>query len=539
MVSQTNATAEQRRQVLDAIIKRFNRVGWNLLLAIAPTDYGTSDLSAMPNWRDYTLSDPEPLTQHGIAQAYGMIGERLLNEAGQDARRWMALFDLWGNFDPKWRVSASKCLEEAVTYFSGDDRTAFRKRLRDLIQKHEAFSDADWSIDAVSLQPLKAIFESLEPTAATAKHAWLFNRGNHHFLSKMPFPDAEARLLADQRSAAEEIAAGSLPEALIDYARTVELPEAFGHALAASGITDTLKDKLLDLALRVEDSRIEQFAQRMVFVLAETRGVDWLLERFNRAAYEGRPNREILPFAFALPVNKATWDRIAAVGPELDRGYWLRLPVFRIPHAEDFHFVVDKCLSAGRGRAVLEMIGALDAIRVLSVDILRILRAPSTISPAADAGDSIDPAMFTYYVGRVFKRLDDDEAVSEEELAGLEWAYFNALQHSERPARTLHKALSTQPKFFVQLISAVWSSKDDVLSDDPAAFETARAVASHAFRVLEGWMRVPGTDDGGNLHGAALEGWVNEARRLCAEAGRAEVGDSRIGRILSAAPRVR
>jgi hypothetical protein len=184
------------------------------------------------------------------------------------------------------------------------------------------------------------------------------------------------------------------------------------------------------------------------------------------------------------------------------------------------------------------MIGALEAIKFSSADILRILRNPSTISPAGNATDRIDPTMFTYYVGKLFRRLDADERVSEEELAGLEWAYFNALQHSDRPARTLHKALSMQPKFFVQLISAVWSSKDDVLPNDPAASETARATGIQAFRVLDGWSRVPGTDDEGILDGAALEAWVNEARRLCAEAGRAEVGDSRIGRILSAAPRV-
>ena len=535
---QTYATAEQRLRVIDAIVKRFDRVGWNLLIDLAPTDYGSSDISAMPHWRDYSQDDPEPTTQQGIAQAYVAIGERLLGKAGHDPFRWGALLERWANFDLEWRVTAGKRLAEAVTHFSGDDRIAFRERLRSQIDKHEAFSDADWSMDAASLQPLKAIFDTLEPTEVTAKHKWLFNRGNHHFRGGMSFQDAEARLLADQRLAVEEIAAVSSLEALIDYARTLELPETLGHAFAASRISDSRKDELLDLALHAEDPPIEQLAQRMIFVLGEARAVDWLLQRFDRAAHEGRPNREILPFAFALPVNQETWARIAAVGPELDRAYWLRLPIFRIPPEEDFHSVVDKCLWVGRGRAVLQIIGARQDIRVSSADILRVLRDPSTINPTDGGSDPIDPAMFTYYVGHVFKRLDADEGVSEEELAGLEWTYFNALKHSDRPARTLHKALSTQPKFFAQLISAVWASKDDVPPDDPAVFETARAIATQAFRVLEGWSRIPGTDDRGIVDGVALEAWVNEARRLCAEAGRAEVGDSRIGRILSAAPRV-
>jgi len=119
----------------------------------------------------------------------------------------------------------------------------------------------------------------------------------------------------------------------------------------------------------------------------------------------------------------------------------------------------------------------------------------------------------------------------------LEWTYFNTLQHSDRPARTLHKALSAQPRFFVQLLSAVFHSKDEAPPDDPAEFERARAIATQAFRVLEEWKRVPGSDDAGVIDGAALEAWMKEARRLCTEAGRAEVGDSRMGRVLSAAPR--
>jgi hypothetical protein len=524
--------------VLDAIMKRFDRVGWNLLMDLAPTNYGTSSASAMPHWRDYSEDEPEPITRQGIAQAYVAIGERLLAKAGHDAMRWGALLGHWANFGLKWCVTAGQRLAEAAAHFSDDDRITFREKLRALIDKHEAFSDADWSMDAASLQPLKAIFKSLEPTEVTAKHAWLFNRGDHHFRVGMSFEDTEARALADQCSAVEEIAAVTSLDALIDYARTLELPGTLGHAFAASAISDARKDELLELALRVGDPPIEHLAQRMILVLGEARGVDWLWGRVDRAGQERRPDREILPFAFALPANQATWDRIATAGPGLDRGYWLRLRSFLIPRDEDFHVVVDKYLAVGRGRAALEMIGARQDIKVRPADILRVLRDPSTVKVGGDAVDPSDRVMLSYYVGCAFKRLDADETVSEDELVGLEWTYFNALQHSDRPARTLHKALSTQPKFFVELLSAVFASNDNAPPDDPVAFETARAIATQAFRVLDEWMRVPGSDDRGVIDGAALEAWVKEARRLSAEVGLAEVGDSRIGRILSAAPRI-
>jgi len=324
-VPQTYATAQQRLSVLDVVIKRFDRMGWKLLLDLAPTNYGMSHPSAMPHWRDYSQNEPEPITRRGIAQTYVAIGERVLAKAGQNAMRWRALLEHWANFDIGWRVTAGQRLSEAAAHFSDDDRITFREKLRDLINKHEAFSDADWSMDAASLEPLKVIFDSLEPTELTAKHAWLFNRGNHHFRGGVAFEAAEAKLLAEQRSAVEEIAAVTSLGDLIDYARTLERPDAVGLAFATSSIPDVQKDELLDLALRAGDLPIEYLAQRMIFALGEDRGAEWLWRRFNRAVQDGRPEREILPFAFALPVSQATWDRIAVASPELDQGYWRRL----------------------------------------------------------------------------------------------------------------------------------------------------------------------------------------------------------------------
>jgi hypothetical protein len=48
---------------------------------------------------------------------------------------------------------------------------------------------------------------------------------------------------------------------------------------------------------------------------------------------------------------------------------------------------------------------------------------------------------------------------------------------------------------------------------------------------------VPGSDGGGAIDGEALKAWVKQARKLCADAGRGEIGDERIGEILSASVR--
>ena len=54
--------------------------------------------------------------------------------------------------------------------------------------------------------------------------------------------------------------------------------------------------------------------------------------------------------------------------------------------------------------------------------------------------------------------------------------------------------------------------------------------------LLERIDRAPGAGDDGNIDTEKLFVWLTEARRLCAEYGRAEIGDRYIGQLLSNAP---
>jgi DNA-binding XRE family transcriptional regulator len=528
---ETFATAQQRLQVMDAITRRFDRVGWALLVSLAPTPHGISHRSAMPHWRDFSNAEPEPVTRKSLAQTYGAIGTRLLDKAGSDAGRWIALLALWPNFNSSWRAHGEQRLAKAVVSFSEDERLRLRKELRDLIDHHEAFSNAPWAMDAATLSPLKAILRSLEPRDLRARHAWLFNRGNHQFRggTTVSFDDARAALLADQRAAVEALAAAYSPSELIEYAQNLELPGSFGDALVAGSISASVKDELVDLALTHEDSASIELAQRMIMALGAQRGIEWLWNRFDRAARGPNARREALPFAQALPQVQDTWNRIASTSEEVEQEYWRNIYGFSIPKEQDFHFVVDRYLWAGRAHDALTLIAVRRDVKVPSMDVLRVLRDPSIFR-----GSPIPP----HYVEWLFQRLDTDSTLSEEEFVRLEWSYYSALEGSQRPPRTLEGALAKSPQFFVELVSAVFSSKDEVPPENPEMLEGARKVARQAFNVLEKWTRIPGSDEAGKIDPVALEKWVNEARRLCADCGRAEVGDDRIGRILSAAPRV-
>jgi hypothetical protein len=72
-----------------------------------------------------------------------------------------------------------------------------------------------------------------------------------------------------------------------------------------------------------------------------------------------------------------------------------------------------------------------------------------------------------------------------------------------------------------------------VEEEPPKDPERAKTLATQAFDVLHDWARVPGSDDNGLIDAAALEDWVQQARKLLAQSGRGDIGDQRIGQVLA------
>jgi hypothetical protein len=88
----------------------------------------------------------------------------------------------------------------------------------------------------------------------------------------------------------------------------------------------------------------------------------------------------------------------------------------------------------------------------------------------------------------------------------------------------------------VEVLSAVYrSSTEQENTEDEADREQKAAIASHAWTLLQSWHQVPG-EKNGEVDGPVLEAWVKEARRLCEEIGRTDIGDEKIGEMLAWAP---
>ena len=139
-----------------------------------------------------------------------------------------------------------------------------------------------------------------------------------------------------------------------------------------------------------------------------------------------------------------------------------------------------------------------------------------------------------YDIGRLFEKLDQSDDISNERIAQLEVPYIHLMDEWQRqPA--LHREILRQPFVFADFISWVFKRSDGQVDHDVDE-ETRHNRAEAALTVLWSLRELPGQDDAGVVQADALGTWVNEARRLCQERDRGDIGEEQIGQILANAP---
>lgn len=537
---QTYATPEQRLKVIDRVLREVPATGWKLLLNLAPRTHDSSEPSSKPNWRDFTPDEPEVITWQSVGRAAEEIGARLLDAVQDDPDRWVTLIDRWASFGPDWRARAARQVQAlAAGPLDPAGAEALRDKIRDFVQRHRGFSDAEWALAEADLAPLDAALEALAPVSVEDRVRWLFKPGARARRPGIGWREQEDALEADQTEAAQSLVEALDLDALIVFASTVTLHRALGVAVSRTSAPAAFKAALLKRGLRSLDPVEADLGFGLLYGLRHDAGAgaDAWAETLWRQAIAGDWGETAeARIVGSLPTTPATWAAIDARSPSLALAYWKTVSTYRLPDDVDPAQVVDRLSAAGRNRDAVAWLGNIIE-REPDSDLL--IRALHAAAGAEEPLEDNDATMFSYYVGLIFGRLDQDPDVSEAAIVSLEWTYFQALRHSERPPRTIHRAMARDPELFCFFITLIYlPAKDsDVEEPDPEDAEKAAALASQAYSVLHEWAHVPGADDEGRIDGVALEAWVKAVRKQLKAVGRGDIGDSKIGEILSAARR--
>ncbi len=533
----TTATVDQRFAAIDRLRTSAPDIAWEVMISMLPDGHGSQIVQRGPQFRTWKTSEPV-VTHAEYRDVVRRVSERLLIDAGASVGRWTELIDHFDHLAWDTHESVRDRLAELATQLQNEsDRREVWDRLRSFVARHRQFADANWSLPESVLATLDPLVEMFVPQDARQRHGWLFAGGRIElgdFRRRDNFEEYDAEVDRRRTSAIGEIYETGGLKAVIDFGSTAAYPGQVGLALARYSPTDE-HDTALLVYLGAEPDSLSSVA--FAFFGERFRQRGW---HYIESALQQEPARNAPLVAARLL--RSTWEPIEAanradrLGSEVADAFWREFSYFGL--GQEFEGVLDvaaRLNSVGRHAAALDFL-AMYARRRNDPDYAEAI-ATSLEGLMAEGGTDSEAVRLSEYEFEILLRVIAEyrDLVGRERAVRLEWFFLPALGF-DPDAPNLHRTLSEDPAFFVQMVSLIYRPAHPNPDEPQEPTEALRRAADNAFRLLHSWHRAPGVNDQGEMNGAALRSWVAEARRLLAEADRVAVGDDEIGQSLVAAP---
>lgn len=523
----TSAQLSIKMQAIDVIADQLPEVAWRLIPSLWSND-SVITIPREPRFRDWKPENPKVLIREYI-KYLEHLATVAIDLAGQDADRWARLVEHLTPLPASDRTQILEALERFTTsaLLGADQRLVLWQALRNEINRHRRFADADWAMEEPILSRMETIAQKIDPKDDVRRYAHLFSWHVDLPEASADYRTNEATLNELRDAAVRDTISRTSIDGLRALALAVPEPQLLGWSigkLAEDNLTPHLATWL--------SSSIENL-QRVAVFWAEHKlrqhGIEWLQDTLALPEMADEHRRRTL--VAVAPETSAMWDTIEARYPDLADAYWANFNPWRIEPA-DAHRAATELISRRRPWTAVEVLARAlhqdqESGKWLDSDLVdKVLRA------AADAGRQESATLDGYTISRLLDYLSK-QGFDSSSLADYEFAFFHLLERHRHEFRYLYGKLGDEPDFFVQLVTLAFRAKNEPRRHRD---DRSQELAQRAFSVLRKWRRLPGQRDDRSIDGDHLLRWVQGARLSLSEAGRADIGDEQIGQALAASP---
>ena len=534
---QTAASLNERMQSLETLMKRFPDVGWQLCIEQLDPGPRIGFYSYRPRWR----SDASGVGRQTTIEEHLEFGRKALDlvlalpehdekTLGDLVERVHGIPDedqvkIWNLIDG-WAESAG----------NNKAKAGLRERIR-------RFAFSRWSrrrdLNGSTTDRARMAYQKLQPEDPVVRHAWLFVS----YWIDFSADDLEEGDLDHEKHAAiiHRLRIAAMKEIWEDHGfegvkallSGSGAPDVAGSCMASNIMDATARAGFLQECLsaaggieKVMDGCIRGFLRSID---------DEARKAILSAAVEDADDGRIVRLLRCAPFGQDTWGLLDQHGVEVRDRYWREVaPEWNRHNEAEMNELVDRLLDAKRPRAAFCDVH-LKWPKIETGRLKRLLRAIAT----EDAEPVVHYGLEGYHVSKALESLDGRTGVTQDEMAEFEFMFLEVLDHHKHGIPNLERHIAENPMSFVQVLAFMFRRDDG--GEDPPQWqiedpERRAGLASSVYRLLDRIRQIPGTSTDGEIHTETLCAWVSEVRRLCAEYGRAELGDQYIGQLLSRAP---
>jgi len=519
-----------------------------------------------PKWRDWLKKDTDKVTNKEYFEFSEFIMNWMIEQAANKPIYWNELIDSYTD----WK---NKCFPETIEKFKAalftvsqnnielDIRKSIYESLRSFVAKHHKFSECGWALPDDELKPFEILIEKFAPQDLLLKYDWLFaNRQDFVTPREMSYSEREEFLNEKRFEAIKEILSQyELHDIFEVITSNSDKARSLGISLARVDLSPDKQKQILQFGVKASKTENDIYIAKLSFLkgyvsqylLLIDNKEKWIFEVFD--SNSDWDNNMRVNFALALPANGDTWKLVDSWGNDAKTYYWkevshiyLRNPVQDLQKAvSEFSAVLRPC------EAIDTIACTWDKTKALSIDDDLIVQIIQQAPLKGMDTENRNLVMTIYYIDELLGYLER-RGIGDEKIASLELLWLSALEDTTRGIKSLKNCLSSDPKFFVEVLKLFKSG-----NESRELSETEQKGVAIGYNLLRCWDTTPGvtyTDTPqekktaeenntayihfrpGIVDYDKLLNYCNEARKLSKESGRLAVCDSRLGHIIAYSP---
>ena len=544
---QTNASAEERKQVLEILTREYPDIAFSLFSSLVKNRFDTAFPTHKMRWRLYQETRSVKVTNREVWHIYNFLVTQMIKLMGNSSDRAMVLIEKID--DVSWeKVDEILAAIETITCENDIEKGKVYHAFRELIGRHRTHAKQDWSLPEEILAKAEIVGVKFEPSDISIKNKFLFDDHRPEFYKgydkSVNHRDIEAIILKERSDFLATLKAEKGIESIIELAQNSKNTYMVGQALAHVKLSENEEDKIL-LLLMSEDATIVTFASYYVSSLDRIVGREKCLEKFEKLLASEKFNVTGLGnYLLSLWDNIELWKYVDSLDKEIEHYYWYNHRASMSHDSDEIQFAMNKFITKNRSITALNSLKYLVYAKDFPVDfVIETLEKINLSSFDEPNNNRLD----SYGIAHAFEELHKMDTLDIEKMGMLEYKYnfcFDKYGSGTLPM-FLFKLIATRPDLYMELVRNTYLPKSDEGKEKEeqekekasVSPELKKQLFESSFNLLRNFNLIPGLNEDGTIDSETLESWINSVRTLAIEFDRTEVTDISIGELLAKYPK--
>ncbi|WP_143884260.1 hypothetical protein [Chryseobacterium binzhouense] len=540
---QTNANVEERKVILEILIKKHPEIVFELLHLLIDKGFDTAFHTPRPKWRLFSEIKEIRVTQQEVFYMRNFCIDNFIVLSENNLERILILIDVLDKFYWDKIDVALKTVEDSWQNFSETDRNIIYNEFRKQIGKHRSHPTARWVLPPNILQKLENIAFKFKSKDEILSDSYLFEEQYPEFIEGKQIRNWKKNndeILQRRITFVEKIIEKYGVVKIFDMANETEHPYLYGNTLAlCMNLTDD--DVLLVYGLiGSQNQKHYSLSSNFIRGRESKTSLDVQTEILYRLIKSGISNQAIVNFLCSLWDSINLWKFVSDLNnEEVEKLFWKSKQGFLYANDKiELFYALKKLQQFGKAITFLNTLGwgvYNHKERLTSEEILKFLE--DLRFENFDDTTHLDHYQFEQILELLYSRNDYDIVRGANIEMKYAFIFTNSDSHSPK---NLYKLMSEKPDEYFGFLAQIYLPEDENLREqelekiknNPSYPEVYKA----GWKIMDSFDMIPSLLEDGSLNGDVLNKWMEEVKELAKINCREKITDINIGHLLAKYP---